>query len=110
MHSGGIMGLARSIEVSSDGKFTITDERASVTKSGELTPDELSTLNALVTTAKFETGKPDGRICADCFVYELEIQRNNEHFAARMIDLELPGSGVEPLVNHLRGLIDANLR
>ncbi len=111
MHSGGIMGLARSIEISSDGKFKITDERLSTTITGELSSDELSKINELVSTAEFiAISKPDGMGCADCFVYDLEVQRNGDRFSARLNDLNLHDSGLAPLVDHLRGLIDINLR
>lgn len=111
MHSGGIMGLARSIEISSDGKFKITDERLSTTITGELSSDELSKINELVSTAEFiAASKPDGMGCADCFVYDLEIQRNDDSFLAQLNDLNLHDSGLAPLVDHLRGLIDTNLR
>ena len=42
------MGLSRSIEISSDGKFTVVDERANKTITGELSADELSKINEQV--------------------------------------------------------------
>ena len=45
--SGGIMGLSRSIEVSSDGNYTVVDERTNKTVTGELTANELSELNEI---------------------------------------------------------------
>ncbi len=110
-HSGGIMGLSRSIEISSDGKFTVLDERKDKTINGELTADELSKLNKQVSSSEyiFET-KPDGMGCADCFIYDLEIQKGEEKFAIQLNDISLPNSGLEPLVAHLRGLIETALK
>jgi hypothetical protein len=109
--SGGIMGLSRSIEVTSDGKYSVVDERANKTVTGELTANELSELNKLVKTSNhIPATKPDGKGCADCFVYDLEIQVNGENFSFQLNDVTLPNSGLEPSVTYLRGLIDTALK
>jgi len=110
-HSGGIMGLSRSIEISSDGKFTVVDERANKTFSGQLSADELSKINEQVTSAEYIPAvKPDGMACADCFIYDLEIQENGKNFAVQLNDISLPNSGLESLVTYLRGLIETALK
>ena len=107
--SGGFAGVSRSVEVSSDGKYTVVDERAKKTVSGELTTDELSELNQLVMTSKYvSAAKPNG--CADCFVYDLEAQVNGEKLSVQLNDVSLPNSGLEPLVSYLRGVIDTALK
>jgi hypothetical protein len=109
-HSGGIMGLARSIEISSDGKFTVMDERENKTTTGELSANELSKLNEMVSSAEYiPESKPSGG-CADCFIYDLEIQTNGKNFSIQLDDISLPKSGLEPLVTYLRGLIDTALK
>ena len=109
--SGGIMGLSRSIEVSSDGKFIVVDERANKTVTGELPADGLLKINEQVTSAEYiPPVKPDGMACADCFIYDLEIQRSGEKFAAQLNDISLPNSGLESLVTQLRGLIETTLK
>lgn len=110
-HSGGIMGLSRSIEVSSDGRFLVTDNRTNKSTTGELTADDLSKLDNLLTSIDNRSaGKPGGMVCADCFVYDLEIQGGAEKIAVQLNDISLSGSGYEPLVTQLRGLIDAALK
>ena len=110
-HSGGIMGLSRSIEVSADGKFTVVDERADKTITGQLSTNELSKLNEQVMSYKYiPANKPNGMGCADCFTYDLEIQANGKRVAIRLNDISLPNSGLQPLVTHLRGLIDTALK
>ena len=110
-HSGGIMGLARSIEISSDGKYIVTDERASETSSSELTADELSKLKELVSSSEYiPASQPNGMDCADCFIYDLEIEENGEKFNIQLNDVSLPASGLETLVTHLRGLLEAELK
>ena len=110
-HSGGIMGLSRSIEISSNGKYTVMDERASKTITGELATDELSKLKKQVSASKYiPASKPDGMGCADCFIYDLEIQGGGEKFNIQLNDVNLPNSGLESLVNYLRGLIETTLK
>jgi hypothetical protein len=110
-HSGGIMGLLRSIEISSDGKFTVMDERASKTVTGELTADELSKLKEQVASSEYiPASKPDGMGCADCFIYDLEIQGSGEKSNIQLNDINLPTSGLGTLVTYLRGLIETTLK
>jgi hypothetical protein len=110
-HSGGIMGLSRSIEVASDGKFTVMDERAGKTITAELTENELSELNKQVMNFNFiPASRPSGMGCADCFIYDLKIQTSGKIFSIQLNDISLPNSGLESLVNYLRGLIDTALK
>jgi hypothetical protein len=110
-HTGGIMGLSRSIKVSSDGKFTVIDERANKTVTGELSADELSKLQEQASTFAYTPPTPpDGLICADCFIYTLEIQGSGENFSVQLNDISLPNSGLESLVIYLRNLIDIKLK
>jgi len=107
-HSGGIMGLLRSIEISSNGKYTIRDERAGKIIAGVLTTDELSRLKEQVASSEYRpASKPDGRGCADCFIYELEIHDNGKKFSVQLNDVNLANSGLESLITYLRGLIEA---
>jgi hypothetical protein len=109
--SGGIMGISRSIEVSSDGKYSVVDERQNKTVTGELTTNELSELNELVINSSYvpET-KPNGCECADCFVYDLEMQVNGVKLSVQLNDVSLLNSGLELLVTYLRGLMDTALK
>jgi hypothetical protein len=105
------MGLSRSIEVSSDGKFTVVDNRSNKTVTGELAADDLSKLNELLMSIDNRSaGKPNGMVCADCFIYDIEIHRGGEKMAIQLSDIALPDSGFESLVTHLRSLIDTALK
>ena len=105
------MGLSHSIEISSNGIFTVVDERANKTATGMLAENELSKINEQVSSLKYiPASKPDGMGCADCFIYDLEIQENGKKFAVQLNDISLPGSGLESLVSYLRGLIDIRLK
>jgi hypothetical protein len=110
-HSGGIMGLSRSIEISSDGSYTVIDERSNQSITKKLTANELSKLQEIISNAEYitpEKSLPSG--CADCFIYNLEIQGNAKKFSVQVDDISLPNSGMETLITYLRGLIDAALK
>lgn len=110
-YSGGIMGLSRSIEISSDGRFSVTDERAGKKIIGNLSADDLSKLNGQVRSSEyFPASKLDGMGCADCFIYDLNIQGDGKNIAAQLNDINLPNSGLEALVVYLRGLIETALK
>ncbi len=70
------MGLSRSIEISSDGNYTVMDERSNKTITKKLSANELSKLQEIISNTEYintERSGPSG--CADCFIYDLEIQR-----------------------------------
>jgi PBP1b-binding outer membrane lipoprotein LpoB len=110
VQSGGIMGLLRSIEISSDGKYTVIDELANKTVTGELSADETSRLKEQVASASFTAKGTKGAVCADCFVYDLEALRNGERFVAQLNDISLAGSELATLVRYLQGLIATALK
>jgi len=110
-HSGGIMGLSRSIAISSDGTYTVTDERANKTIAKKLSANELTELNKLIASSKsITTNGPRQSGCADCFIYNLEIQGDGKNFSAQVDDVTMPKSGMEPLIIYLRGLVDSALK
>src|SRR5258706_5518507 len=106
--SGGIMGLSHSIEISSDGSYTVIDERVGQTKQGKLSEDELSVLIQLVASTQYSpNNQPSG--CADCFIYHIEISGADQAFTAQADDVTLGNSGLGPLVMELRAIIDREL-
>ncbi len=109
-HSGGIMGLMRSIEVSSDGSYTITDERANKKVSGMLTKEEMTKLTKLISNTEFIANEKPSGSCADCFIYDLEVQNSGGKFIIQLDDISLPDSGMEDLVTSLRALMDSELK
>lgn len=107
--SGGIAGIQRSIQVDETGKYTVTDERAGNTQAGELTDAQLAELELLVTGFEFSSPKTSS-MCADCFVYDLEIQSGGKKMLAQANDVNLGDSGMGTLVEFLRGLMDRALQ
>lgn len=107
--SGGIMGLMRSIAVNSDGSYTVNDERTGQSVSGTLKKSQLDGLNKVLTVMQFTPSRPAG-VCADCFIYEIDIQANGNQTLIQVDDLSLPDSGMESLITELRGLMEAALK
>lgn len=105
------MGLSRSIDIASDGKYTVTDEKTNKAIMGELTADVLSELTQqVITLNSIPANKTDRAGCADCFSYDLEIQRNGEKFTVQLNDAGMQNSGFESLIANLRGMIDTALK
>jgi hypothetical protein len=107
-HSGGIMGLSRSIEITSDGTYTVADQRTGQRKEGKLSEDEFTQLTQLVASTQYSpSNQPSG--CADCFIYNIEISGAAKTFTANADDVTLADSGLGPLVMQLRAIIDREL-
>ena len=104
------MGLMRSVEISSDGNYTVIDDRTKKDVKGKLSESELETLSGVVTSAKLTNSDEPGSVCADCFIYELEILSNGKETTIQLDDITLPGSGMEALVTYLRELMDSALK
>ncbi len=110
IQSGGIMGMMRTIEISSDGAMTVADERSNETVTGQLSADELSQLNELIASASFVPPSGFPNACADCFNYAIEVSTPGKTIHWEANDVSLPNSGMEPLVEFLRGLIEEALK
>ncbi len=110
-HSGGIMGLMRTVEATSDGSYTVTDERSKSKVIRELNEADLATLRELISNVELrspEDSRPS--VCADCFIYDIEIQSSEKNLTVQLSDITLPDSGMENLVSFLRRLIDLALK
>lgn len=109
--SGGIMGLARALEVSSDGGATVTDENAQKKITLQLPDGKLVPLNELIASPDLTQPVKSLPACADCFIYNIEITSTaGKPFTATVNDISLPDSGLEPLVIFLRDMMDTALK
>jgi hypothetical protein len=110
-HTGGIMGLSRSIEITSEGTYTAIDEREQTTLRGEISANELAQLTGLIETSlkAQPPARPTGN-CADCFVYAFEFNDGSQTWMAQVDDITIAESGLDPLVVFLRGIMDRSLQ
>jgi len=110
IQSGGIMGMKRSIFVSSDGSYTIMDLRTEKTVSSTLTDAQLTGLKAMITAIEFSAPQIPSAACADCFMYDIEIQGSGQKMIVQLDDTSLPDSAMEPLVDFLIEVMNTALK
>lgn len=102
--SGGFIGILRTLEISRDGTWTAADGRDNTTVDGKLTDAELAELSDLVTSLSIKSDKQSG-VCADCFIYSLEISSSGKTLVAEADDVNLGESGLGPLVDFMTTLM-----
>lgn len=107
--SGGIMGMMRSIEVAADGRYVAADQRAGDIVKGEFTEDELKDLMDMVAALEFTSSLSTAE-CADCFMFNVEIQGSGQKMIVQADDLSLEDSGLEALVRFLSEKMDSALQ
>lgn len=104
------MGLHRSVEITSDGELTATDERTKQTVTTQLSKEQMDELQKLISTASYVTPEMP-MICADCFVYEVTIERESgKPWVASVDDTSIADSGLAPLIEYVRDLMDKALK
>jgi len=107
---GGIMALHRSVEISSDGQMTVTDERTKKTVTIQLNDDDLARLKTMLSTMAYTDFKSP-TVCADCFIYDLSVDRGSgKSLTITLDDMSLEGSGLSDLISLVRGLMDKALQ
>ena len=109
--SGGIMGMSQTIEVKSDGQMVVTDERAQKTVKANVAAAELKSLMGLVASARLVQPVTSLPNCADCFIYNVQIDSGSgKPFQAQVNDINLGQSDLQPLISYLRGLMNQALK
>ncbi len=111
IHSGGIMGLLRTIEISNSGSAIITDDRPAESKALQLSTSELIQLNELISSVSFSTQAPrPTSVCADCFIYAIELDtEQSKTLQIQVDDTDINESGFSELVSFLRVVIEKAL-
>lgn len=107
--TGGFAGVHLVIQVNSAGEMKADDQRTGRTVTLNLPAGELSELDSL---RQALTGPQTPRLpsaCADCFIYDLEIQSNTGLIRLQADDTTLAASGAQALIEHLRELRDRAL-
>lgn len=103
------MGMHQTIEADSNSNFLVIDLRTQQTASGTLKESELVRLRELTTDMKFTPPEIPGA-CADCFIYEIEIESDGRKMIVKADDVSLGDSGLGELVQFLRNIMDRALR
>lgn len=87
--TGGIAGFDQSLTLQSDGSLTIKNKQPPMEKQTTIPEDHLKPIaDLLVQACPFEVNKTGGN-CADCFIYELEIQMDGKSYTVQAQDTNL---------------------
>jgi hypothetical protein len=105
--TGGIAGVSRTLEISNSGEMTVTNERSNQQNTTQLPPDKFSMLKEVVVSTEY---RPISQLmgCADCFIFDLQIDNGSEKFQVQIDQVNLPNSGLEPLIGFLGELLNSN--
>jgi hypothetical protein len=106
--SGGIMGMSRTVTIQSDGSFIAVDERTSQKVSGQLTAEDIKKLAAMVRSLSIKQDGQSG-VCADCFIYTVQIVTSGLTLNAQTDDVNLNASGLADLVGFLEDRMNGAL-
>jgi hypothetical protein len=108
--SGGIAGVHKTVEVSSDGQLKAEDQRSGSSISQTLPPEATAELIGLLSKASVVTAAAPHSGCADCFIYDLEVTSGGKSTAIRADDTTLDASGAAELIAFLQQLRDRALK
>lgn len=107
--TGGFAGVSLLVQVTSDGSVSAEDRRTGRSAMLRLSPEELAELEAL---RQALPSQPMGRlpsVCADCFIYDLEVVSSTRTLRVQADDTTLASSGAQSLIEYLRALRDRAL-
>jgi hypothetical protein len=97
------------MELSSDGHLAARDERSGRTASQQLPQDVVRQIGHLLADARLGQNRPLPSMCADCFIYRLEITATNGSVIVQADDSNLGESGAAELIDALRQVRDQAL-
>jgi hypothetical protein len=104
--SGGLSGVLLSVEISSDGGLKAEDQRSGRTVSQTLPLQTTAKLNQLISTTAVASRSVPQSECADCFIYDLEIQSEEGDLHIHTDDVTLKDSGAADLITYMSKLRD----
>ena len=108
--TGGFAGVHFVIQVTSAGEMQAEDQRTGRTATLYLQPSELSELDSLRQALMAQPVPRPPSACADCFIYDLQIESKTGAIRVLVDDTTLASSGAQALIEHLRQLRDQALR
>lgn len=108
--TGGFIGVDLTVEVTSDGQLTARDQRTGQEATQQLSPVNMARLARLISTTAASPGGVQESGCADCYLYELQIQTNGRIYYTRSDDTTLQNSDARTLINLLQDLRDKALK
>jgi hypothetical protein len=107
--SGGIAGVLRTIEVSSDGQLKAEDQRSQRSVTKILPSQTTAELKGLIFNTVVSTSRILQSACADCFIYDLEIQSDGNDVKIHVDDATINDSSAQGLITTLLKIRDEAL-
>jgi len=102
--SGGFAGFNESLTLDNGGNLKVQSERPPADMVKTISDDQVKMItDLLVQTCPFEVALDKGD-CADCFVYDLDIQMDGLAYSVQASDVTL-GEELHPLINALSLLL-----
>ena len=102
--SGGFAGFNQSMTLDNGGNLTVQSERPAVDMQKTLSDDQVKAITELLVDAcPFDSGTDKGN-CADCFLYDLDIQMDEHTYSVQASDITL-SDGMQPLISALSQLL-----
>jgi len=102
--SGGFAGFKQSLTVHSDGSLTIQSENPPANVQKSISKEQVSEITNLLAQACPFKMQPNDVGCADCFIYNLNIQMNGQSYGMLATDVTLTDE-VYPLIDMLSQLL-----
>jgi hypothetical protein len=111
--SGGLVGVQRSLEVSSSGQVVARDLTETTERSTTLNPGDIAVLTELLVDACPIAGTPRPPSCADCYEYAWSVDLDGRPVRGVENDVSLRasrlGPWIEGLVSIWQGVISGEL-
>lgn len=104
IQTGGIAGVNHALEVLSDGSYKVYQQAGAEGIQRQLSQTDLANLENLIANLEIRISGPNG-VCADCFIYDIEIQSGGRKMTFQLDDISLRDSGASELVMFLSGLM-----
>ena len=108
--SGGIAGVLLTVEVTSDGLLKAENQRSQQIVTKFLSSQTVFELKKLIVSTVSSASKTTQSACADCFIYDLEIQLDGSNVKIHVDDVTINNSRAQELIAKLTGLRDEALK
>ena len=101
--SGGFAGLNESLSLDSAGSLEVQNERPPIDAQKTISQDQVDAITELLVQACPFKVEPAKKECADCFVYNLTVQMDEQRYSEQFSDVTF-AEEMQPLVEALNQL------
>jgi hypothetical protein len=108
--TGGISSVNLTVEVSSDGRLIAENQHSQQIATRVLSAQTVAELKGLIFNSTLSTGQVPQSVCADCFIYDLEILSGGNNANIHVDDVTINDSSAQLLIKTLISLRDESLR